>query len=384
MLKYLLLLFFTILSFTVNAQEKINFKISGALRFNIASENYESSNTLDTYMKFDTWFLSVDSRYKDLDMSIQYRFYPGSKVHFIHHAYIGYKINKNWYTKLGVFQKPFGIGDFASHSWWFQIPYYMGLEDTYNTGIGLEYAHNNLKFEVAYFRQAAPKGFFTTNTEDTSVGNSRFSYAIVPSSGNDEGAAPASIQELDQFNSRVRYQLSKDIECGISGQFGSIYNTALNKRKWGLTWALHTVIDYRKWNFKGEFIHYHYNAVNDLEQPMDVVPMAAYGLAYDVATKGNIYVAGISYTIPVNHKFLKTIQPYIDYSIVSKSKKGYYTTQHLVPGVLIVNGPLYTHIDMALGKNQPWLTNDFGEGLAKGRSNARWNSRFNINVGYYF
>ncbi|MFV0419819.1 MAG: hypothetical protein ACK5KT_13950 [Dysgonomonas sp.] len=384
MLKKLLLLFFSLLSFVANAQEKINFKISGALRFNIASENYESHNTLDTYMKFDTWFLSVDSRYKNLDMSVQYRFYPGSKVHFIHHAYIGYKINENWNTKLGVFQKPFGIGDFASHSWWCQIPYYMGLEDTYNTGIGLEYKRNKLKFEIAYFRQAAPKGFFTTNADDTSVGNSRFSYAIVPSSGNNEGEVPASIQELDQFNTRIRYQLSKNIEFGISGQLGSIYNTILDKRKWGFTWALHTVIDYRKWNFKGEFIHYHYNAIDDRGQSMNVVPMAAYGSVYDVATKGNVYVGGISYTIPVNQKLLKTIQPYIDYSIVSKSKKDYYATQHLVPGVLIVCGPLYTHIDMALGKNQPWLTKKFGEGLAEGRSNARWNSRFNINVGYYF
>lgn len=361
-------------------------KIGGSFRFNTAVENYEKSNKdLNSYIKMDTWFLSADAHKSGFDLSMQYRFYPESKTHFIHHAYIGYRIDQQWYIKAGVFQKPFGIADFASHSWWFQIPYYMGFEDTYNTGLGIVYQKNKLSFDLAYFRQAAPRGPISSNSEDNSVGNGRYSYAIVPTTGWAENEElEANIRELNQINARIRYSLTPNIEIGFSSQLGGIYNRELDKYKWGISWAAHTQINYQRWNFKGEYINYNYNAQANNGKKLDIVQMAAYGSAYDVASRGSIYVAGLSYTIPINRKFISSIEPYIDYSIVDKRKKGYANTQHLVPGVLIKSGPIYTYVDYAMGKNQPWLTSNFGKGLGKGSSDARWNSRFNINIGYYF
>lgn len=389
-----LLLFITLIvsfpGYNILASDKVprkkHLKIGGAVRFNTASENYELSNkALDAYMKLDTWFLSADAEYDDFDLSFQYRFYPGSKVHFIHHAYVGYRLNDNWYAKLGVFQKPFGIAPSASHSWWFQLPYYMGLEDTYATGIGTEYKIEKLSVDMAYFRQAAPKGFLSSEYEDNAVGNSRFSYAIVPTTGLvGENRSSASIRELDQFNTRIRYRFNEIIEVGLSGQLGSIYNETLNKRNWGLTWAAHSVLNYQRWNLKAEIIGYNYNAQNDEGLSLDALQMAAYGAAYDVTARGMVYTCGIAYTIPVNRKFIRSVQPYLDYSMVDKGIKGYYNTHHLVPGVLISSGSIYTYVDLAIGKNQPWLTSDFGNGLGNGAENARWNSRFNINIGYYF
>ncbi|WP_283687524.1 hypothetical protein [Dysgonomonas sp. Marseille-Q5470] len=161
----------TIFVSSLRAQEKEDFfKLGGAIRFNTSVENYEKSNkALNTYIKLDTWYLSADAYKSGFDLSFQYRFYPDSKTHFLHHGYIGYQIDQNLYIKGGVFQKPFGIGDFASHSWWFQIPYYMGLEDTYNTGIGLSYQLSQWRFDFAYFRQAAPKGFISDNTLDNDL-----------------------------------------------------------------------------------------------------------------------------------------------------------------------------------------------------------------------
>lgn len=75
--------------------------------------------------------------------------------------------------------------------------------------------------------------------------------------------------------------------------------------------------------------------------------MAAYGSAYDVARKGMIYVAGLSYTITINRKFIKNIQPYIDYSYVHKKKKEYHDTQFLIHRVMITSGRIYTYVDYA-------------------------------------
>lgn len=380
-------LFITFSSLKAQDTERSDYlKIGSALRFNTAIENYERSNKdLDAYFKMDTWLLSADANVKGFDLSMQYRFYPESKTHFLHHGYIGYTIDSKWYAKLGVFQKPFGIGDFASHSWWFQIPYYVGLEDTYNTGLGISYNHEKLAFDAAYFRQAAPRGTISSNSEDNSVGNGRYSYAVVPTTGYAEGELlDANIRELDQFNMRIRYHVLKELEVGFSTQLGSIYNRELDKRKWGLTWAAHTVVNYGRWNFKGEVIGYNYNAQADNGKKLDILQMAAYGSAYDVAARGMIYVAGLSYKIPVNRKFITSIETYVDYSVVDKNKKEYQSTHHLVPGILITSGPIYTYIDYAWGKNNPSLTSDYGVGLDAGNKNARWNSRLNINIGYYF
>jgi hypothetical protein len=73
---------------------------------------------------------------------------------------------------------------------------------------------------------------------------------------------------------------------------------------------------------------------------------------------------------------------------------------------MLTAGKVYTYIDLAVGKNQPWLTDSFGTGLGKGHSYSnqptdyyynlsragqavptqklKWNYRFNINIGYYF
>ncbi len=380
-------IFLTLINLNINAEKKQNFvKIGGALRFNTIVENYENSRPQsDAAIKLDTWFLSADAHQQGFDLSLQYRFYPDIKNHFLHHAYLGYAFNEQFYAKFGVFQRPFGIGDFASHSWWFQIPYYLGLEDGNGTGIGAVYKNNKLTIDAAYFRQAAPKGFMADNSADNAVGNGRYAYAIVSTTGFSDGnLLDASIRELNQFNARVRYNILPSLELGASAQLGGIQNTALNKTDWGLNWAAHLLHSSERWSFKGEIIGYDYNASADDGSKLDILQMAAYGSAYDVASKGLIYVAGLAYTIPVNKKLLSSIQTYVDYSMVSKSNKAYHDSHHLIPGILLRSGPIYTHIDYAIGKNQPWLTSFFGEGLGMGQADARWNARLNINIGYYF
>jgi hypothetical protein len=74
----------------------------------------------------------------------------------------------------------------------------------------------------------------------------------------------------------------------------------------------------------------------------------------------------------------------VDYTYVDKSNENFYDTQHLIPGFLVTAGNLYTYVDYAMGKNQPWLTDNFGTGLGTGVKDPQWNTRFNINLGYYF
>lgn len=358
-------------------------KLGGAIRFNTIVKNFEESNkSLDGSFDFDTFIVSADARKFGFDLSLQYRFYPGSKTHFFRHAYIGYQIGSKWYAKLGIIQKPFGIGEFASHNWFFQLPYYVGLEDRHALGLGTTYKNNRWTLDLAYFRQASPGG--PISGQDCSVGMGRFSYAIMNTTGIvDNEVVSADIRELDQFNTRLRYQLTDDIELGASLQVGRIYNRTLDKSNWGANWAGHIVYDHNRWNFKGEVVGYNYNARSDEGQKLDAVQMGAYASSYDVAAKGIMYVAGLAYTIPIERKFLQAMTFYFDYGYLDKNISGYNGTHHMIPGMMLTMGPIYTYIDYAIGKNQPWFSSSF-TGLAKGEKNARWNSRFNINIGYYF
>merc|ERR1711879_1036317 len=94
-----------------------------------------------------------------IDLSFEYRFYPTFGTHFIHHGFLGYEFSENVYMELGVTQVPFGITTYASHSWWFQGPYYVGLEDDYDMGINFDIKTGEKGIlSLAYFRQAEPEG----------------------------------------------------------------------------------------------------------------------------------------------------------------------------------------------------------------------------------
>lgn len=159
-----------------------------------------------------------------------------------------------------------------------------------------------------------------------------------------------------------------------------------------------------------EYIFHNYTGVeDDLENELQVVQMGAYGFGtYDVAAKGQTVALGVSYSIPVDFGPITNITLYEDFSFMKKdgflslggSDYTFEDSKQNVLGALISAGNLYTYIDVASGYNHPWLTSDFGgTDLGAGNpvnfaspfseenivdQNASWNTRININLGYYF
>lgn len=404
-LKNTILLFAFLLSgclvFGQEEETEDGFEFGGAVRFNLLSTNYENPvNKLNTQFTWDTWRLNVDGSMSGIDLSFEYRFYPTFGSHFIHHGYLGYAFSDNVYMELGVTQVPFGITTYASHSWWFQGPYYVGLEDDYDMGINFDITPSEkLKVSLAYFRQAEPEGpKFGGDVTFGNAGSGRYSYDIVPGTGAyvtaDGGfvSTSASIRELDQLNGRIAYDVAEGWEIGASAQVGGIYNSVLEESETSTAFAGHVVGNFSNFNLKAEYVTYNYNAKADDGRDLDVVQMGAYGYEYfggegytgGVAAEANMYVIGLAYTIPVDFGPVSSVQPYVDYTMIDKTNENFYDTQHLIPGFLITAGGVYTYVDYAMGKNQPWLTDSFGKGLGSGVPNADWNRRLNINIGYYF
>lgn len=402
---FLLFFFVGFLTFhSAGAQEeKENFvKFGGALRFNIFDKSWISNQT-QPEATIDTWRLNVTARTAGVDLNFEYRFYPTFGTHFLKQGYLGYGFSDDVYMKLGVSQVPFGITTYASHSWWFQGPYYVGLEDDYDMGIKFDISSiENLDLAVAYYRQSEPEGpVYGGDVTFGGSGAGRYSYDLVPSEG-------SSNRELDQFNLRAAYHISDALEIGVSGQAGGIYNTVVDDRMMSTAFAAHVVANAGGFNFKGEFINYNYNAFADDGSELETITMGAYGFPYQVATKANMYVAGLAYSIPVKLGPISNIQAYVDYTYMDKMNENFVDAHHLIPGFLITAGSIYTYVDFALGKNQPWLTPTFGTGFGQGQTYSDdetskyynsdpavqgtpvpidqldWELRFNINVGYYF
>ena len=399
------LLLFTAPGSSFAQDNEDGFTIGGAVRYNIVSENYESDPTAtSTYFTWDTWRINVDGSVANVDLSFEYRFYPTFGSHFIHHGFLGYAFSDDVYMELGATQVPFGITTYASHSWWFQGPYYVGLEDDYDMGINFDITPGDkLKLSLSYFRQAEPEGpIYGGDVTFGNAGAGRYSYDIT--SGNNyfnadtSAAFKESIRELNQFNARLAYQLNDSWELGVSAQVGGIYNDYLEEMETSTAFAGHVVGNIGNFNLKAEYIKYNYKAqgarveLDNNGEPTDnvttydleTVQMGAYGFNYPVASEASLYVAGIAYTIPVEWGPISSIQPYIDYTLIDKTNEAFHDTEHLVPGMLVTAGSIYTYIDYAMGKNQPWLTDDFGKGLGVGVEDPDWLTRFNINIGYYF
>lgn len=375
------------------------FTVGGAVRYNIIATDYESeSDATNPQFTWDTWRLNVDGSMSGVDLSFEYRFYPTFGSHFIHHGYLGYGFGEDVYMELGVTQVPFGLETYASNSWWFNGNYYVGLEDDHDMGINFDITPSeDLKISLAYFRQQEPEGpGFGGDVTFGGSGSGRYSYDVVPTGGEmivGNDTVSKSLRELNTFNARVAYDITDDIEIGGSAQMGQLYNSVADESDWTNAFAGHVMGNVAGLDFKAQYTMYDYTATNDDGSEAKVVQMGAYGYEYfsggsaysgGVASKASMYTASLAYPIEVDWGPISSIQPHVDYTFIDKSNENFYDTQHLVPGFLVTAGGIYTYIDYAMGKNQPWLTDSFGKGLGTGVEDPDWNKRFNVNIGYYF
>ncbi len=378
------LLTLTLFTFTpLFAQNDDYVKIGGAVRYNILVHDYESKqNANDAQFTWDTWRLNVTAKQSGILLDFEYRFYPTFDTHFIHHGWIGYDFTNNLQMQLGVTQVPFGNLKYASHSWWFVTPYYVGLEDDYDMGIKLLYNSGNWELAFAYFLQPEPAGPAPNDVSYGIGGSGRYSYDVIPS-------ANQSNQEKHQGNIRGAYSLEHSREyiskLGISLQYGGIYNSIKDDMGNHFAIAAHLDGNYSRFNIKAQYNYHKYDITDDQGNSLDIVQMGAYGSGtYGVATEASMYTLGVSYGLPVELGPITKLTFYNDYTYTAKNKSDFYDTQQNTIGMMVTAGSVYTYIDMAMGKNQPWLTDNFGTGLGKGIKNAGWNTRFNINIGYYF
>lgn len=347
-------------------------KIGGAVRFQYALKDYdEDDKDRGGDLDFDVFRIDFNSQVGDVKLSAQYRWYQYMDV--VHHAYLGYDFNEQWEGRIGITQVPFGILSFNSNSYFFSTNYYVGLEDDYDAGITLTGKFDNHDLRLAFFKtdeMGGLDGFVTDRT-------GRYSYDIVGTRDiNSEGIydTPAEgLADSNTLNIRYAYQLD-NTEIGVSLLYGGLEGESGSAGE-HTAYALHVKSQIDKIGIMFQYTDYEY----DLDEQSDFVTVGAYSFYDSIPAAADLYNLNVSYSLPVSIGPINHLKFYNDFNIMTnKSGDLEEDTVMNVTGVEVTSGNLYTLIDFAIGKNQPFL----GGSLAG--DSDEWNKRFNINFGYYF
>ncbi|WP_034921693.1 hypothetical protein [Gillisia sp. CAL575] len=370
-------LFFLLIAFSVAlpaaSQDTPELKLGGALRF-----NYNLSSWKDGQKKrggdfgYDMFRVNAEAAYKGIFLNAEYRLYSdGFGGGFLKQGWLGYKFNELDQIHIGLTQVPFGIQQYNSHNWFFNLTYYVGMEDDHDMGI--KYMHTGEKFEyqIAFFKNAEELKF--GNNTETSP--NRYSYDITGRN-----------KEINQVNGKFIYKFGDEAahRLGFSAEYGKLYNLDTEELGAHSAIAAHYEFTKGKWNAKAQFIAASHDPENAEGESRDIVIMAAYGAPYQVAAHFNMYSLAISRNIPVEWGPISNLQFYNDFGYMQKKTRGFEDSYMNVTGVLVSAGNVYTYVDYAAGYNHSWLGGNFVDDFSSGNPDAKWEARFNINIGYYF
>jgi len=368
-----LTIFALLLIIPAMAQEKPELKIGGALRFNYNLSSWkEGQKKRGGDFGYDMFRVNAEAAYKEVFLNMEYRLYSDDfGGGFLKQGWVGYKFNELDQIHLGLTQVPFGIQQYNSHNWFFNLTYYVGLEDDHDMGVKYMHSGENFEYQLAFFKNAEELKF--GNNSETSP--NRYSYDVTGRN-----------KEVNQFNGKFLYKFGKQASnnLGISLEYGGLYNLDTEEIGNHSAFAAHYEIDKGKWNGKAQVLTASHNPENAEGESTNVVKMAAYGVPYEVAADFNMYSLAVSRDVPVSWGPISNLQFYNDFAYMQKKASNFNDSYMNVIGVLVTAGSIYTYIDYAAGYNHSWLGGNFVDDFSVGNPDAKWEARFNINIGYYF
>ena len=334
-------------------------KIGGALRLNYSWKNYDQQN-MDRLgdFGFELFRLNADIDYKDIFMSVEYRWYGDFNA--IHHGYFGYHLTDHSSIQIGIHQVPFGILPYSSHSFWFNATYYLGFEDDYDAGIKFVYDSKSWNIQGAFYK----------NPEYIdSERYGRYSFDLVTDDIQTN-------QEINQFNIRsvYKWKLNEDLimNLGASIESGQIYNKTTEKKGNRHAFALHNNMFYKNWNLHFQWIDYEYNPENPEGLSDDTIQFGAFMYPFMVSSKANVYTFNLANEINIEGKYLDKLKLYVNMSMV-RPKQGYGSdSKQIVLGTTLIKRGLYAYFDYIFGQNM-WFSGGPGIGL-KHPGDQDWNS----------
>ena len=390
--------------------------IGGAVRVNYYGGDYSSGGLAEDMNRGDAGTFSLDTFRINADYAsgswigkFEYRFYPGYSgsnadgYSFLHTGWLGYDLANGDQVQVGVSRVPFGPGAYGiSQSWFFDQHYYVGLSDDMDLGVKYLGQRGDWSFDVAYY-YSDEGAYFGENFSTDSV---RYSYDVVDETGD-------GYQERNQFNARAIYAadwgngLTADI--GGSAQFGLLESQGDQDDGEHYALSLHPIFKWSNWTLATQLTYYKYvidgyiDTTDDgVENPTDsLIQFGAYDFPTYAATEAWIAGVSLSYYYEVDAvDWLDYVIPYVEYSSIMKTESGFNDSELFILGAAWARGGWYIYTEVAASNGNDFVGDDVGYGdPTSGATNDdgvfqsnrlganptdEWETRFNINLGYYF
>ncbi len=354
-------------------EEKPEVKIGGALRFSYSYSDWQdNTEKRGGDFVYDVFRLNVNAKYKNISLHTDARYYADSFGGFmLKYGYASFHIDDQQRVDVGLVPVPFGIKPYTANNFYFNLPYYIGLEDDADTGIGYSYTGSHWAFRGVFFKNSD----LQSSGDKSEISGARYGYDVA---GANRETNTINLQGLYRWGTKTKQEL------GLSLQYGGLYNLDTEDMGHQTAVALHYTAQYKRWHLMTEYFYYKMDPKNAEGTSNDYITMTAFNGPYHVATEGQGLTACLSYAIPVKSKFLSEIKVYNDFSMLDKLKDGYKDSYQNVLGCQLTMGPIYTYVDYLIAKRHAWLGGDWTDSFAQGGDNGDWNTRLNINIGYYF
>lgn len=354
------------------SEEDLRLELGGALRFNYAYRDFtETSRSKGGDVEFEIFRLDAEAEYRNLIFSAQYRWYEFQDV--IHHGWVGARFGEGLEARVGVTQVPFGLLPYASQSWWFGVPYYLGFEDDYDLGGSLLFRDEGWDVRLAFFKNGE---YGNASRKE------RYSFDLVSDSARGQGN-----EETNQVDLRVArlFEIRPDLhaELGLSGEWGQIHNEITDDT--GSRWAAGAHLDgrYRHWKLQLEAFLFEFDPRNPVGVSEESILLGAFGSTFLSPAEGTVLVANLARSFPVDLGPLTGITCYNNYSILLPDDGDLEEVQINTTGCLLNAGPLATYIDVIAGSGAPFLGVP-PEDVFTPIADDDWKVRFNVNLGFYF
>jgi uncharacterized small protein (DUF1192 family) len=357
--------------------------VGGAMRANYAVGDYGDKTGGPSRAWDDGGNFSLDTFRVNLDYTrdaflgkLEYRFYDGT--HFLHTGWLGYNFDDGGQVQVGLNRVPFGPGAYGvSQSWFFDQHYYVGLADDMDLGVKYTRPLANWTLDAAYY--VSDEGQGAGDSRDSA----RYSYDVVNESG-------SGYEERHQANLRAIYHF-KDLpvatDVGASLEYGGL--NSKGPQDDGSHWAgsVHMVNKWRNFTLATQLTRYEFDV--DADQPLgtaDLVQFGAFDFPNTVAAKGWIPAVSLSYHLATpSIPWLDYVVPYVEYSSIVKDESGFNDSELVTLGAAWAHGGWYIYTDLAFSNGNEFVGGEstFGDRLGA-NTDDEWQTRFNVNFGYYF
>jgi hypothetical protein len=385
----------TLVCGTVHAAEAVKspLSIGGAVRFNYVYKSWQTDHK-NGFFGLDTARLDVNYDDGQVIGSAQYRYnnFPKGQgdysQHFLHHGWVGMRFADKSAIHVGLDKIPFGLQPFASNNFYESIAFYTGFEDTYDLGVTYLSRPGPIEWQLGFYPRDGGSYGGSSNTAKDSIS---YSFNIVHDDNVQVYGTGQTDSERNTVVARMAWHLdgTPKQEIGISGLTGEIDNGAgADSRR--NAFAVHYKGTFGPVNVMLQAMRYNYQTKHSAAQtyggldPNSFVMLGAFGYPYPVASKGDIYIANVSYDIPGSIGPFTGFKVYNDYSILKKRVGNYKDSLQNVTGMSFSSGKWYFYADFMLGKHQPYMTPDFGGLASTPAKHDRFTRRVNLQAGYYF